>query len=227
MFADLSRRLDAVARVTTFDLPGRGSAFDQPLLRRMGDAVDRLRGQVAGLPDRGYALFGYSMGALIAFALTRTLAAAKGPRPAALIVAAARAPHLPAREALLHKMDDDALLIELTRYEGTLPELMADAELMELILPRLRSDFELCETFDVQAGDTVPVPIHAFGGQRDEQITPADLAAWMDLSTAPGSYQGLPGGHFFLDGQADVLADRIALILAGTAGSAESAVKHG
>lgn len=226
MFADLRRHLEGRARLITPDLPGRGSAFDHPLLHRMEDAVDHLHSTVASLPNRGYALFGYSMGALVAYALTRALAKAGAPLPAALIVAATRAAHLPAREAPLHKMTDAQLMDELIRFEGTLPELMADAELMALILPRLRADFELCETFDVTARDTVPVPIHAFGGQEDEKVTPQDLAAWIELSTLAGSYQGLPGGHFFLDRQVESLAAQIGGILDATFAPADGNKPH-
>ena len=219
MFTTLKARLDDHARVETVDLPGRGASYGQLFLRKMSEAVDHVMPYVVAHRDRGYAIFGYSMGALIGFALVQRLAQSGGPLPAVLIVAAARAPHVPAREAPLHLMDDATLVQELDRFDGTPPELLADAELMELVLPRLRADFEICETFVPADGARIPVAVHAIGGRDDEMITQYDLAAWLDLTTVGGSCEQIPGGHFFIDEAVQPLAERTAEILRGTFGT--------
>ena len=219
MFAPLKARLDAHAHVETVDLPGRGLSYGQRFLNTMAEAVDHVMPFVLPQRDRGYAIFGYSMGALIGFALVQKLAQSGGPLPAILIAAAARAPHVPAREAPLHLMDDVTLVRELDRFDGTPPELLADAELMELVLPRLRADFEICETFVPVDGARIPVAVHAIGGRDDEMITPDDLAAWLDLTTIGGSYEQMPGGHFFIDEAVQPLAERTAEILRGAFGA--------
>ena len=213
MFAGIADRLKGLANVVTPELPGRGATYDQKPLLRMETAVASLLPGLLTRPDRSYALFGYSMGALVAFELTCELALLGAGLPAVLFVAATRAPHVPPREAPLHLMDDADLLEELARFQGTAQELLDDAELMDLVLPRLRADFELCETYRFGQMRQLPVPLYAFGGKSDEKVTAADLAAWLQLTLVGGTWEQLPGGHFFLENHEEALTRRIASIM--------------
>ncbi len=209
MFAGLAEQTTGRITLVTPDLPGRGSSYDRPPFLRMQDAVEYLLPVLQGRADRSYGLFGYSMGAMIAYELVCRLMDLNGPLPAVLIAAATRAPQVPARELPLHLMDDDALIGELVRFQGTPPEMLEDSELMALVLPRLRADFQLCETYQFAHRRQIPVPVYALGGREDEKVTAADLAAWLPLSVMGGTFEQLPGGHFFIDMQKEALARRI------------------
>nr|WP_281410930.1 alpha/beta fold hydrolase [Rhizobium leguminosarum] len=210
MFFELAERLHGRLAVEAIDLPGRGSRYHNAPLRRVSDAVGFMMPLLRDFPHRGYALFGYSMGALVAFELTRKLQEAAGALPAFLVVAAARAPQVPARDDPIHLMDDQSLFGELVRFQGTTPELLNNQELIALLLPRLRADFELCETYVFREGDRLPFPVYAFGGHDDETVTVADLAAWSEVAREGTTCEQFRGGHFFINQQAGVLADRIA-----------------
>lgn len=229
MFADLAGHLRGRVAVETIDLPGRGSSYHRAPLRRCNEAVAYLMPLLRDLPDRGYVVLGYSMGALIAFELARALHREDGPLPAALIVAAARAPQVPAREAALHALDDEALLQELIRFEGTTQELLGEPELMALVLPRLRADFELCETYAFRRAPRLPLPVHAFGGLADPRVSADDLAAWRDLAAAGSTCEQLPGGHFFIQQEGEAMAERVAAVAQriGTAWMACGIAGHG
>jgi medium-chain acyl-[acyl-carrier-protein] hydrolase len=213
MFAEFAEHLRDRLAVTAPDLPGRGSSYDRPPFRRVDEAVAHLLPSLRGLPDRGYGLFGYSMGALIGFELARALHETGDALPAALFVAAARAPQIPPREPPVHRLGDDDVLRELVRFQGTTPELLADRELMALVLPRLRADFELCETYVYRPGPRLPLPVHAFGGRTDEKISAADLAAWSEVAEPASTSEQWAGGHFFIQQSGEMMAERIAMSL--------------
>jgi len=220
MFAELAGHLRGRLDVRAIDLPGRGSSYASAPLRRVEDAVDHCLPSLADLPDRGFLLLGYSMGALVGFELARALREKGGPQPAAMIAAAARAPSRPPRDEPLHIQPDEVLLRELVRFQGTTPALASDRELMALVLPRLRADFELCETYRFRPGERLPLPILAIGGLSDRQITSADLAAWSELAEERSTSEQWPGGHFFIQQAAGALAERVAALAAGLSGEA-------
>jgi myxalamid-type polyketide synthase MxaE and MxaD/epothilone polyketide synthase D len=176
----------------------------------MDAAIASLEPALAGLPDRGFALFGYSMGGLIAYELTRSLEARNGPRPFALMIAACRAPHLPDRRRKLHRLPDAALRRALDRYAGTPPELLEDEELMELVLPRLRADFEVCETYAWRDAGPLATPIAVFGGEADRSVSKQDLDAWRRHTRAGFRLRRFPGGHFFIQQHEAALAASVA-----------------
>jgi medium-chain acyl-[acyl-carrier-protein] hydrolase len=147
------------------------------------------------------AFFGHSMGALISFELARYLAEQMHVVPAHLFVSAHRAPHLPGRRSLLHTLPDAAVLQELQRFQGASAVAFEEEELMELMLPALRADFTLCETYRYTRKSPLACPISVFGGRNDRDIGYAELAAWREQTSQGFALRLLPGDHFFLHRQ--------------------------
>src|SRR4051794_9820785 len=115
-------------------LPGRESRFREPLFDRMGPLVDALADAVESHLDRPFALFGHSFGARVAFELTRCLRRRGGPRPVLLCVSACAAPQLLRRERV-HDLPHHAFVEKLRTLGGTPPEVFAQPELLEVLLP--------------------------------------------------------------------------------------------
>jgi surfactin synthase thioesterase subunit len=226
MFAELAKHLQGRMEVRAIDLPGRGSSYTSAPLRRVEDAVDHCLPALGDLPDGGSLLLGYSMGALIGFELVRALRRGGGPLPAAMMAAAACAPSRPPRDEPLHTQPDEVLLRELVRFQGTTPALVTDRELMALVLPRLRADFELCETYSFRREERLPLPVHAIGGIADEQVRAGDLAAWCDLFDEGSTSEQWPGGHFFIQQAARALAGQVAALGAGLTRQAGAPVRR-
>lgn len=212
MFAPLAPHLRDVATVEAIDLPGRGSRFAEAPLRRMAPAVAHVQAALGTGPPGGVVLLGYSMGAMVAHQLARRLCA-QGAGPRALIVLACRAPHLPDREGPLHRLPDAELRARLARYSGTPPELLDHEEMMALILPRLRADYELCETFAREAPAPLALPVLALGGRDDPEVSAEDLAAWGDHAGGRFRCTRLAGGHFFMQGREAEVARHIVAFL--------------
>ena len=138
------------------------------------------------------------MGGVIGFELTRHLRRTGRPVPRHLFVSAARAPHLPRRGDDIHQLPDAAFVGAVRRMAGTPEKVLQDPELVQLMLPALRADFELVETYRYADGEPLTIPISAFGGVGDDMVDRADLASWAEQTEGPFALRMLPGNHFFL-----------------------------
>ncbi|MFJ2743711.1 thioesterase II family protein [Streptomyces sp. NPDC087440] len=194
-------------QVHPLELPGRGTRWGETPIGRMPLMTEALADALSGHLDRPYALFGHSMGALIAFELTRTLRARGLPLPAHLFVSGSEAPDLPRTRRPIHAAPDSEVVEELRFLGGTPAELLEDPALMKLVLPALRADFSLLETYRYHVQAPLPVPLTVFGGDRDPLVVAGQLHRWLRQTNTAGRLEILPGEHFFLhDAVAKVLA---------------------
>ena len=149
--------------------------------------------------DTPYTVFGHSMGAIIAFELTRELRARGRMLPHHLFVSAMSAPHRPRVRPVIHNASESAVRKELAYLGGTPKELLANAQLMELMLPTIRADFAMLETYEYRAQPKLPVPMTIFGGSSDSSIELAALHEWREHTEHAAELKIFPGGHFFLN----------------------------
>jgi len=140
-----------------------------------------------------FAFFGHSMGALISFELARQLRRLKAPEPTYLFVSGQQAPAL---SPPLEPFEDD--FMEYLRLNGTPEAVLQNAELMRIILPMLRADFAMCETYVYQEEEPLACPISVFGGLQDGDVSYNSLPAWRDETCSIFTLRLLPGAHFFL-----------------------------
>lgn len=196
VFADWVPYLPDWIEVRPLELPGRGVRFDEPPHTTMEPLVAELRDTVLSGPPRRYAVFGHSLGAMLGHELVRTLQ--QRGRPAErLYVAGAGAPHVPCRKPAYH-LGKDEFWAHLVQLGGTPPEILANEELMELLLPVLRADFTLADTYQGMSGPDVACPVTAIAGEEDQDAPPADVAAWRRYAPRGFAFHVLPGGHFFI-----------------------------
>lgn len=212
------RQLPAHVEVVPVEIPGRGSRIAETPLTSV-DAIARdVVGTLVDRIDRPYALFGHSLGALVAFELARRLEHLHG-RPAThLTVSGHRAPHLPppVEGQYDYTLPDPEFKQRLRELAGTPEEVLAHEELLELVIPILRADFEAADTYRWRPGPRLSCPITVYGGADDPEAPPQLLPPWSTLTSGPGDVRVLPGGHFFLN-------DRVAEVLEGIAGDLEPA----
>jgi medium-chain acyl-[acyl-carrier-protein] hydrolase len=196
VFAPLASALNG-PRVLGVQLPGRASRLREAPHRRLQDVVDEVTTALEAEVDGPFLLFGTSMGGLVAFETTRALRRLGRPLPAALIVAAARAPQSPSRDLRIHDLPTDRLLQALRRYGGTPPQVLAEPDLMDLLLPMIRADFAVTETYVHAEESPLPMPLIAMGGRDDPFVPAADLEGWADHTAADHQQLLFEGGHFF------------------------------
>lgn len=203
VFRGWAAGLPAEVEVRAVQLPGREDRFREPRFTRMEPVIKGLAGALGSSPSVPYALFGHSLGALVAFELARELSRRGAPGPAHLFVSAHVAPHLHHTVAPLHRLPDPEFLDELSRrYQGIPDVVRRDAELMDLFLPLLRADWEILGTYVYAEGPPLCCPITAFGGREDREVDREALGAWDRQTTGPFRLEMVPGGHLFLRGDA-------------------------
>jgi medium-chain acyl-[acyl-carrier-protein] hydrolase len=162
------------------------------------------------LLDGPFAFFGHSMGAIIAFELARYLRRAYGREPHALFASGRRAPHVPDTDPDTYDLPHDEFIEELRRIDGTPTEVLEHAELMELMIPLLRADFQLVQTYEYIEGDPLQCPIFAYGGLQDGEETRELMSRWKEQTISRFKLHMLPGDHFFLRSSQTLLLEMLA-----------------
>jgi surfactin synthase thioesterase subunit len=194
-------------------LPGRGKRLREPPETDWPRLLAHLAPALRALADRPLAFFGHSLGAVLAFEVTRAWRAATGPRPSHLFISGSRPPQVPRKRPALRNVSQAEFLAALQEYGGTPPEVLAHAELMELIMPALRADFALAEQYRYQPEPPLEVPFTLMGGADDPRVAPAALEGWREQTRGPCRTRIFPGGHFYLEAQAQAVAAEIARTL--------------
>ena len=157
----------------------------------------------------GVGLFGHSLGALVAFETVRILQSQARPGPQTLFVSGHVAPHLPSPGPQLHRMRGAQLWDEIQDLGGTPPEIMARADLRELVEARMLAEFEAAETYRYRPGRPLDCEIVAFTGDGDWRAPVDDVAAWRLHTRGSFELSVLPGEHFFVVDQEATVLQRI------------------
>lgn len=191
-------------------LPGRGTRLREPLAERLRPQVEGIAAGIAPYLDKPYAFFGHSMGALISFELSRTLRRMGTPLPVRLFVSGHQAPQLPDRNPPLHALPHAEFLAKLRELNGTPEEVLRHDELLQLLVPILRADFAVCETYVYQAEPPLPVPLSAYSGLGDDYVNREELDGWRAQTSSAFSLRMFPGDHFYLNSARPYLLQALA-----------------
>ena len=178
--------------------PGRGSRLNKTPFTRIEPLVESLAREMHSYLDKPFAFFGHSMGAAIGFEIARLLRREGAPLPAHLFVSGRTAPQLKKPERPTYNLPEPELIEELRRLKGTPAEVLAHPELMKVVLPLLRADFELIQTYKSTDEPPLDIPVSAFGGLEDVEINRESLEGWRAQTTRSFTLRMLPGDHFYL-----------------------------
>ncbi len=209
-FRTWSNNLPLTVEVCLIELPGRGTQIRSVPFTQLEPLVQAIAQVLLPYLDKPFALFGHSMGAIVSFELARLLRRQYEREPVHLFVSGRRAPQIPPLQPDIHTLSEPAFLDRLRRLYGTPKAVLENAELMQLLLPTLRADFAVIETYTYAAEPPLNCPITVFGGLQDDEVGLDDLQGWRRHTNASFSLQLLPGDHFFLHSAPELLLQSLA-----------------
>jgi medium-chain acyl-[acyl-carrier-protein] hydrolase len=203
-------RLSGLAEIIAIRLPGRESRLSEPMFRRLLVLIPFLIDLIAPFANEDYVLCGHSLGGLVMFELTRALRARGIRLPQALIVSGVRAPHHPPDKPLIHELPHREFIAEVeARYGAIPPEIRDHPEFLELLLPVLRADLEIYETYRYVPAAPLDLPLLALGGEDDRNVQQSEVHDWAAYTNGPFEAEMLPGGHFFVQENIGLTTDRV------------------
>jgi medium-chain acyl-[acyl-carrier-protein] hydrolase len=198
VFRDWTKGLPRGIDLCPVQLPGRENRLAETLFTRLAPLVETLAQALQPYLVPPYAFFGHSLGGLISFELTRQLRRLQRPGPAHLFVSGIRAPQLSRVAPSIHDLPDYEFVQEVRRLAGTPQAILENTELLQLLLPLLRADFAVYESYVYAPEEPLACPISAFGGLQDSDVRHDDLVPWQEQTQGAFMLRMLPGNHFFL-----------------------------
>jgi medium-chain acyl-[acyl-carrier-protein] hydrolase len=196
LFRDLRPEIEVIG----IQLPGRENRVRDPVSSNLSHLLDDIVENLAPVlqDDVPFIFFGHSLGALLAFEMVRRFRANRLVAPRALIVSGRTPPHLPLVRPALHGLADDDLLREVAQLEGIPQEIQSLPEMRTLILPPLRADLKLNETYVYSPEPPLSLPILACGGRDDPEAPVETMQEWQVCTCSKFVFKVFEGGHFFL-----------------------------
>lgn len=206
IFRNWSKQLPPEVEVCPVQLPGREHRLREAAFSQIAPLIDSVMDGLHPYLDMPYALFGHSMGALVSFELARRLYRTEHrSKLLHLFVSGHRAPQIPDPNPPTYHLPEEEFIEELRNLNGTPEEVLQNQELLSLLLPLLRSDFALCETYIYVDDAPLHCPVTAYGGLQDREASQSDLARWKELTDSSFYLRRFPGDHFFLHAQQSLL----------------------
>ncbi|WP_276915247.1 gramicidin S biosynthesis thioesterase GrsT [Aneurinibacillus aneurinilyticus] len=198
VFHEWSHFFPKEIEICSIQLPGRENRGMEDPLTDLQQIVEIAAEEIQPLINIPFAFFGHSMGALISFELARKIRQKNNVNPVHLFVSGRHAPQISCTKQDYHLLPDDQFIQELRLLNGTPEIVLQNAEMMGILLPRLRADFSACGSYQYKNNEPLDCPITAFGGKDDIGVTYQSLEAWREQTKKEFSVCMYPGDHFFL-----------------------------
>lgn len=185
--------------VCPVELPGHGSRLAESPYNDLASLVPVAAQGLLPALDRPFAFFGHSMGALLSFELARFLRREHALSPVHLFVSGHGAPHVPDHHERVYSLPEPQFIEKLREMDGTPAEVLDNAEFRALLLPILRADFAMSETYTYRPDRPLDCPLTALGGLQDKHTSRESLDAWRVHTSGRFVLRMFPGSHFFLN----------------------------
>jgi len=196
---------------------GRQDRFRENCIGDLAVLAQNVASEMVGvIHETPFALFGHSMGSVVAFEVACLLEDA-GYHPTSLFTSGRYAPSVSPRTDLkiFHDMSTrslfTALLEDPRSHSKILREMPQYEDYIKLVLPSIRADYQAIETYVYEPRPPLSCPISVLIGKDDPHVTRETARTWAEHTTADCNVHVFPGDHFYLDDEV-VLTDVASLI---------------
>ncbi len=207
-FFPLSRAMAPEFDVYAVQYPGRQDRYKEPFVDNIDDMADEAFAALEPLTEAPVALFGHSMGAVLAFEVARRLETLAGRRPVLVFVSGSRAPSRYGDER--DARDDSDLVGVLRDLGGTDPRVLNDPEMLAAFLPAFRNDYRALQQYHRGTEVGISAPVVVMAATDDPKSSLADARAWLEHTSGGGEVHTFEGGHFYLEKQSQKVIEVIA-----------------
>lgn len=194
--------------------PGRASRGNELPHQTMASLMSELIEYASYITSCPYILFGHSFGSKVSYELAYRLKRLGLPSPKYIIASGSGAPHLPNESEPIHNLPRSEFISELEQLNGTPQEILSNNELLDFLIPLLRSDFKLAYEYQAKVC-RIACPIMVLGGIDDKGINLDQLHAWDELSESDLIIDFIPGDHFFIDYNEKLVVEKIIAVIKG------------
>lgn len=198
-YREFAEKAPSFLNITTIEYPGRGARIKEAFPSDIDQLVNDLYRQILPLADEGsYAIYGHSLGGLVAYLLTRKLVENDHKAPLHLFITGTTGPSALSRtEKKRHLLEKKEFIEEIRELDGMPEEILNNDELLYYFEPILRSDFKLSE--DYKHIEKVPfnIPVTVITG-TEEDMELEDIRLWQKETTCTVDFKRMPGKHFFI-----------------------------
>ncbi|EQB86583.1 surfactin synthase thioesterase subunit [Clostridium punense] len=192
--------LNSSIQLEPIELKGRGKRFNEAFYESLEEAVQDIFENIKDkvLHDE-YAIYGHSMGSLLAYELYYKICKENVRRPKHMFFSGYKAPSIPRNEKQIYLLPDEEFIKEVIELGGTPQEVADNKELLQLFTPILRSDFKMLEKYLYkEKKDKIQCDISILNGKEDD-ITLEELLAWKNHGDRGFKVYNFEGDHFFIN----------------------------
>jgi medium-chain acyl-[acyl-carrier-protein] hydrolase len=216
-FRNWKARLPKSVNVLATQYPGHEVRWRERVASEVCEIVVPLAMAIRAGKYENLTLFGHSMGALIAFEVAREMRRNGWPLPLHLFVSGSRAPQEQNLRPPIHPLSEADFLDHVRQLGGIPDEVLADVQLMEMLLPVLRSDIRLDETYRYEPEPPLDCDISVFIGAYDPEVSLDQARAWQVQSRGSFQLEIFPAGHWWSPECEDAILQEIASRLSNVA----------
>ncbi|MFJ5309712.1 thioesterase II family protein [Streptomyces sp. NPDC088350] len=208
-FYPVATAMPASVDVLALQYPGRQDRRTEPCLTSVSEIADQVVTALVPWADRPLLFFGHSLGATLGFEVARRLEREHGIVLAGLFVSARRAPSRKRWETV-HQRSDAGIIDEMRRLNGTDVGLLTDPDVLDMVLPAIRADYQAVETYEYEPGPKLRCPVVCLVGDDDPKVDQDEARAWSEHTEGSFELRVFTGGHFYLSSHQTAIVDLIA-----------------
>ncbi|MCM3216689.1 thioesterase domain-containing protein [Niallia taxi] len=189
------------------ELKGRGKRFNEPFYSNFEEVIEDVCCYISDTNDNNdYAIFGHSMGSLIAYEVYYKIQESNFKKPKHLFFSSYRAPHNK-KNNHINKLTDQDLINRIRSLGGTQEELLQNEEFLDIYLPIIRNDFELIDSYIFRKkANQILCDITLLYG-NEEMLKFEDMLDWQSHAQGKSTVYELEGNHFYINNNVEKISD--------------------